>query len=339
MTTVRQIAKLANVSICTVSKALRDDPRISAATRERVQAIAQSLYYRPNRLATGLYTGTTSLIGMILPELNTWYGVQILRVLTQECYSAGWNMLVFEHLWHPSLLDELIVQQVERRVQGIILIPGVLPFPKRYLAELGARRIIPVGIDLEQQEHAVDQVRIDEEALAHLAIEYLLHLGHRRIGFVSIEKSKRTGRDLAIRRELARRGLADSRYQFHHSGTQLPDVRRAYSDLLGRSPRPTAVIAWSFEMALSFMQVAAELGISVPQDMSVFSCDNEAYADKTTPPLTCLDVHPEEVGRQAFHLILRRLKAYADTPETTPLTPEIISVKPTLIKRASCLRI
>jgi LacI family repressor for deo operon, udp, cdd, tsx, nupC, and nupG len=337
MPSLRKLAQLAGVSPSTVTRALRDDPRISAETRQRIQALATQYHYLPNRLAQSLLTGRSYALGVLVPSVVTPYSARVLAGILAHATPAGYRVLIKES--HTRLADSLAAIQmfIAQRVDGILLDTGHLePIPRKAILEMRGHRVIPVGLDATVVEGAIDHVHTDEQALAAQAVDYLLRLGHVRLAFVGrTVRGQWTGRGQHMFQAFQGRLL--STRDFIEVKEPPPYVHLATGALLDRlfaHPQPpTAIIAWEDPLAALLIQAATRRGLQVPGDVSILGFGNLPFATLMSPTLTTFEQHPELVGQHAFSHFLARLNA-EEAGEALP--PRSLAISPTLVIRESC---
>jgi LacI family transcriptional regulator len=336
MTTIRFLAKIAGVSHSTVSRALRDDPAIGSAMRERIQALAREYHYRPNQLLQGLLSGKSGLIGLVLPRVTFPYCARLLSGVLAHALDAECRILVQETHGDSAQTRYAIHRLVEQRVDGILLYTGHLePLSRDLILELRSHDSVPVAIDATVSEVAIDSVRTDEMRLAELLVDYLVTLDHREIAYIGPQlRHHLMGRGLAVAQAMKKRLLPPAHlFDTHGKPYEEVDVAAIVQTLLAATPRPTAVITWEDHIAARVIEAVCQAGLRVPDDLSVLGCGNLPVGLFTTPRLTTIEQSPEQVGRQALELLLTRL--HAPTPDA-PVTT--LTIAPQLIKRASCAR-
>ena len=335
MATIRKLAELAGVSIGTVSMALRDNPRVHVKTRERIQALATEFHYRPNRLMQSLVTGSSYTLGCLLPFVDFPYCSCILRGVLEEAFLASYHLFVLETHGQESHTILGIQALVEQRVDGIIIHSGhQRPIPRKSILELRSHNIIPIILDATLADLPVDQVRTQEQQLAQLAVNYLCQLGHRRLAYIGpAAKGHLHGRALAIGQELQKRLLPPA--AFFDTGDQtfekLTDGR-ILQELLDLPTPPTAIITTD-DMAVVLLRQLGQHGMVVPRDISILGIGNHPMSAFMSPPLTSIAQNPEEVGRQAMYLLLKRI---AEGIDYDAFQPESLFVTPQLMLRESC---
>lgn len=334
MTTIRKLAQLAGVSIGTVSRALRDDPRLRAETCARIQELAALHQYRPNRLTQRLISGKSQTIGIILPTVTSTFHARILRGVLEEAFASSFHVIPVET--HNQLLKTraAIHALIEQRVEGLLIASEhYAGIPREAVLELWGQGVVPIGIDATRFDSPIDQVRTDEEQLAAMAVDYLLGLGHRDIAYLGpLPAGRLIDRALAVHHALQRKGLSTAYFLDTLTDDYLQfDAGAVLARLLALPV--TAVIAWEDRIAAKLLQQAADDAVEIPRALSVLGCANFDIAELSRPRLTTIEQFPEEMGRQAVKLLLRRL---ADGPDRDHRHTETLAIQPRLIPRASC---
>jgi LacI family transcriptional regulator len=335
MVSLRKIAGLAGVSPSTVTRALRNDVRIGAATRDKIHALAIMYHYIPNRLAQSLMTGRSYTVGVILPSVVTPYSARMLEGILQAAGPAGYRVIIQES--HGKLTDTISAIQMltEQRVDGILLDTGHRqPIPRKTILEMRSHEVIPIGLDATDFEDKVDIVMTDEASLALQAVDYLLKNGHQQVVFAGkMSAGKLTGRGKFMAQAFKTRMLTGSFIDVHDDPpyTSL-QVDKIVTEILMISPRATAIITWEDPIAALLMPALLRQNIKVPGDISMIGCGNLSFSNFISPTLTTFEQHPEQVGSSAFQLLEERLNG-----EMSP--PKSISIKPTLIIRDSVRKI
>jgi DNA-binding LacI/PurR family transcriptional regulator len=329
LTSIDDVARASGVSTATVSRALRGLPNVSAPTREAVLAIAEQLGYVASSNASGLATGRTLAMGVVVPNVSRWFYATVLEGIDAELRRVGYDTILFnlglrgedrERVFHRSIL--------RKRTDAVIaLCLDFTPSEREQLASLGHPTIV-VGGPVPGLRH----VGIDELEVARQATEHLIALGHRRIGHLAgaperglnkrVPQRRRRGFELAM----AGAGLAIEPDWVELSDFDISGGRAAALRTLAGTRRPTALFAASDEIAIGAMLAARELGIDVPGELSVIGIDNHALAE--TFGLTTIGQDAVGQGRLAAQLMLEEL-AGAE-PRPGPLR-----FPATLIERAS----
>jgi len=305
--TIRDVARLANVSVGTVSKALNNNGSLRQETRERVIASAQELGFRPNDLAQSLHRGQTFTVGLISTDSFGRFTIPIMEGL-EECLADS-RIAVF--MCNATDDPEREAQHVEsllaKRVDGIIV-------TARRADRRSSLKVPVPGLPILyvfSQSDDPDALCLipDDEGGAVLAVDHLARLGRKRIAHVTGPErfeAVRLRRD-GYRKSLARHGLTEP------EGFYLPGVwsegwgREAVSQLFrGRVPPPDAIFCGNDQIARGVSDALRERGIVVPDALSIVGFDNwEIIAEATRPPLTTVDMNLRELGREAGSQLIR----------------------------------
>jgi len=329
----QDIAREANVSRVTVSLVLAGKDQTSDETRKRVLEAAKRLRYRPNLLVQGMQTGRTGSIGVIMPVSMHFHG-QIAKGIHDELIEEDFVpvQLYTSPRTHTKELElEQIHRLVDRRVDGMIIFPIDVSVPDVHFQEIWQREIPLVTVDRETTTHA-DHVGTDEETGGRLAAEHLLSLGHKHA--IHLTFPGRTG-------NMHRRGQSFAKVM-EQGGAKVDviaahpeDVRAPLTGALSRTPRATALFAGMDPLALKAYGAAAELGIRIPEQLSVVGYADFPFAADMAPPLTTVKQDPYQMGRQAARILLDRIldRAPSAAPHRYHFTPELV-VRQSTVKAA-----
>jgi DNA-binding LacI/PurR family transcriptional regulator len=336
MPTIRQLAELAGVSHSTVSRALRNDPRISPAVRQRIKTLAEECHFRPNRLAHSALTGKSAMLGMLMTDVGLLFESNILRGVLDSAYSNGYRVIVEETAYEMPRARQAIHTLLEQRVEALLLLSiHRTPIPRSSLLEMRSHDVPFTAMDFTAVEDDIPWVGTDETRLGELAVEHLNQLGHRRIAYVGpAPDAYRGGRARAIRDALRQRCLSTAHIlDWGVESCHDFSADRALEQLCRTGQSPTAIICWEDRVAAKIIRDATRQGLAVPRDLSVVGCSNTTLAEFFLPAITSVEQHPAEIGRIACRDVLRRLSAGEDeAPEACWHTP----VTPSLVIRESC---
>ncbi len=331
--TIKDVASLAGVSTTTVSDVLNEVPgrRINSGTRDRVKAAADELSYSPNRLARGLRLQRTHTFGFVSDAIGAtpYAGLTILGA--QRAAAENGSMLMFMNSGlDPDLEEREIRALLDRRVDGIIFASD---YHRQVKMPASIRRTAAVLVDATSDDPSISSVVPDEVGGALSAVRELAAHGHRVIGFLNNVD------DIpATRLRLAgfRRGLEEVGVQVDPgiviSGKS--DAAAGYGaamSLLDRPGRPTGVFCFNDRIAMGTYQAAADLGLRIPDDLSVVGFDNQEHvADGLRPGLTTLALPHYEMGQWAVRTLIDLVEARTQQP-----VPEVVTLPCPLVRRAS----
>ena len=303
--TIKDIARVAGVSVATVSRALRNLPYVAPATRSRVVEVAADLQYEAHPQASRLASGRTWTIGVVAPQFGTWFPSRALDGVNSVFAESGYDLLIARMTtpWdRRRFLQE--ARSFCRRVDGIVLIDTFVSAEGSSADSFFDRPVVALGERLS----GASSIVIDNRLAARRAVEHLVELGHERIGLVAgpqlegvptpVPEQRRLGYEEALRAV----GLPVDP-ELAVSGEWSPaGAAAALSSLLDRSDPPTAVFCMSDEMAFGVLQAAARSGRAVPGDLSVIGFDDHDLAD--VMGLTTMRQAVDEMGVRAAATVL-----------------------------------
>jgi len=318
--TLRDVAQVLGVSAGTVSRALRDDPRISPATRARVARAAEQLGYVPNAVARSLAVRASSILGLVIPNVTDPLHGQIVTAFEQRAVAAGYTVILASGLGDPAREQRALRLFAAQRVDGVALVGSILdqrtvqalvePTPAvsvagEHLALASPRASSPRG-----------SVRVDDAAGMQAAVRHLLAVGRARIAYVG-------GPNVAsnvIRREAAaqalRQALGDGRLRAFAGDW---DVWRAPGPLAARiaAERPQALLCFDDKLAIALLDALRDHGLQVPRDLAVVGFDDIPFAALSNPRLTTVARPAAEMGRLAVEMLLEALASGEPPPSRT----------------------
>ena len=308
MSTIGDVARVAGVSVATVSRALRGLDKVSPETRARVRRVAAELEYVASPTAASLASGRTRVVGVVAPYLTRWFFATLVSGIEKSLRDRGHHVMLFD------LEDEsfdrrmrLTHTMLSKRVDGIIVLNIALDGPERAVIERLGLPVVTVGTCVD----AWPCVRVDDRAAMALATEHLIGLGHTQIGYVgadadsSAHLSTLQDRRRGFEDALARAGLPCPEGWLVESDWTATGAVHDVRPLLQGPGRPTAIVAASDEMAFGVMCAARRLGLDVPGDLSVVGIDDHVLSEVLD--LTTVRQDVEAQGRLAGQVLLGQL--------------------------------
>ncbi len=296
---MEDIARIAGVSVSTVSRALAGSPKVTGDTRARIEAAVRQTGYVVNQVAQGLRLQRSRQLLVLLPTIANPFFAEVVQGVEEEAGRAGYGVLVGSTENDPGREAALARQLLTGGVDGLVLLTGRIPAG---LAEQAATGQIVAVSETIPGSH-LPTVAIDNEAAAAAAVAHLLALGHRRIAHIGGPPGNvlTTQRAHGWRKALAKGGIEDPPV---FGDFTMASGEAAMAALLGRAPRPTAVFCANDEMAIGAMKAARATGLRVPQDLSLVGFDDISFAAFTDPPLTTIRQPRREFGRAAVAALL-----------------------------------
>jgi LacI family transcriptional regulator len=324
--TIREVAEDAGVSVAAVSKVLRDAYGVSDGLRTKVRASMDKLGYRPLAAARGM-RGQTYTIGLVLPDIRNPFFADIMVGVNNALERTQYRAMIGISQGSPATELAMVESMFDRQMDGIILI-GSTEVRDNLEASARVKPVVTIG------HHApdvttFDTVNNDDQHGALLVVRHLIANGYKRIAMISLQSGTST---ILAERELGyRRGMVEAGLGQNINIVQLPqtlrEVQIAARRLLQGSNRPEAIFCWTDFIALEVISVAAELGLSIPEDLGIVGYDNTMYCDFAQNSLSSIDQSGELLGLQATRLLIERIKGRTEA--------EHFVVPPRLVTRRS----
>ncbi|MGD0461566.1 MAG: LacI family DNA-binding transcriptional regulator [Tepidisphaeraceae bacterium] len=313
---LRDVAKRAKVSVATVSMVLNENPRISRATQMRVQQMIDRMGYRPNRLAQSLSSRYTRVLAVMLPALRHGFGDAYFgELISGVCDRAG-------KLGYKVMLEQAKPDFVKNREHIAIYerryIDGILCLGcndrHHFLADFSDRRYPLIVVDNYLQQWGLDYVVCDYRAGTEQVMNYLLQLGHRKIGFINAAPEVRTARDrLEVFQQRLRSVEVQPRPEWIDDGQFTEQGGAAAAErILTAAPDITALFAGNDKMALGAMHHCSRRGIRIPSDVSIIGFDDMQQAAFVNPSLTSVHLPLYEAGALACERLIERIRGRVD---------------------------
>lgn len=311
----------------TVSKALRDEPDVSAATKTRLKLLAQQMGYVPDSSAQGLRTRTTKLFGLAISSLTNPIFSRVVLAIEERAYELGYDVLLAHTLNVPEREEACIRRFLSRRVDGLFICP-VYRFASeaRIYKELLARRVPTVLLGHTAPFCAqFPNVETDDLLGGYAAAQHLLKLGHKRIAFFAGPQAAPWSQERfeGYRRALREAGLDVNDKLIFQSGRSMEDGAKAALQMINEAGDATAVQAVSDTVAIGCAQTLLNQGLRIPDDMSVVGFGNILLSEYFRIPLTTVRQPKFRLGIAAMDLMLQILGGHP--PESKRLSAELVA--------------
>ena len=309
MATIRDVARLAGVSISTVSLALNGTGPVSADTQKKVWDAANAVGYSPNPLAQSLKIGRTRLIGMVVGDISNPFFGRMLKAVERAMLEHGHLLVVSDSGVDPERERAILETLVAQRVAGIILTP--VGTSKEHIEFLQSLETPMVLVDHKLEGLEADTITSDNVLASAMLTEHVIRFGHRRIAHIAGNAGLWTAerRKDGFRSTMAAAGL-DVDESLIVDGDF--DGERAYAEtmrLLTRADRPTAIIAANNVMALGALQAMIDLGFRCPEDVSLLTVDDVPWGNVIQPRITMVAQDVDEIARVTGDFLLDRIRA------------------------------
>ena len=321
-TTIVDIAAASGVSVATVSRILNDKPDVADETRERVLRVMDEIGFAPQSAWRQIRSGRTRLIAVHRPEDFNPPAYRLVMAAALGVEDAGYSINVITR----SLTDsELLGIFRSRQADGIILLE--IQTDDRRSEVLREHGYPFVMIGHRSDNDGLSFADVDIEYGVAMAMEHLLSLGHRRIGFLTIDpvvKDKTYGFATWALRAYHGACLRSGVEPLAVTGVPTTDgMSTAAVRLLDAYPAPTAIIAPQEQSVIGVLKTAYARGVTIPRDLSVVAMLGEAMSELATPPLTTISFPADDLGRTAAQILVDRLDHGVGTPQQVFLRPSL----------------
>lgn len=303
--TIGDVARAAGVSIPTVSKVINNRDGVAPATMLRVQEVVARLGFETSLVARSLRSTRTNVIGILVPEFEP-FSTELLRGISSAATGTGYELLAYAGLvtgasqpgWERRSLS---------RLSGTLIDGAIVVTPT---TALSSSSIPVVAIDPHTGPEGHATVDTDNAGGARSAVEHLVALGHRRIAHIHgrADLASAQLREAGYRQALAEAGIRVDEDLVRAGDYQEDQATAVAHELLTIPSRPTAVFAANDSSAFGVLHAAAQLGLRVPEDLSVVGFDDVPQASTTTPPLTTVAQPLAELGAAAVDMLLAMLR-------------------------------
>lgn len=331
MATMKDVARQAGVSISTVSHVLNQTRFVSEDVAMRVREAAESLRYSPSALARSLKMNTTHTLGMLLTTSSNPFFAELLKGVERRCYEKGYNLILCNTEGDSKRMQANVDMLLQKRVDGLLLMCSELDDPKQDL--FYRHQPVPtVVMDWGPRVSGCDRIQDNSRQGGYLATRYLIEQGFTRIGCVTGPLERPTAMH---RLEGFRLAMQDALLPIHDdwivSGRfDCSGGKKAFDELYHRGELPSALFVCNDMMAMGAIHAAHQLGLSIPEQLSVVGYDDIQLAQYFIPALTTIHQPKFRLGQQAVDRLLERIHC----PD---IEIRVIELEPSLVVRESVL--
>lgn len=327
MATMKDIARLAQVSTSTVSHVINGSRFVSDEIREKVMRIVAELNYTPSAVARSLKVRETKTIGLLVTATNNPFFAEVMAGVEQYCQQHQYNLIIAATGGDAKRLQQNLQTLMHKQVDGLLLMCG----DSRFQADIELAISLPlVVMDWWFTELNADKILENSALGGYLATKALIDAGHRKIGIITgnLKKSVAQNRLQGYKNALSEAKIALNPHWIVESHFDFEGGALGIQSLLTQSSRPTAVFCCSDTIAVGAYQAIQQQGLRIPQDLSIMGYDDIELARYLSPPLSTICQPKAELGKLAVEALLQRIK----NPNENYLT---LVLEPTCVLRES----
>ena len=328
--TIKEIAKIANVSPMTVSRAVNNSHNVREATREKILKIAGRLGYRPNRIARSLVSKKSNLISLVVANISNPFFAEISRGIEDKAREKGYHVIFSSTDDNSKNLESCVRIMREMGVDGFIIAAVSLKEP--IVDELVDQDFPVVLVNRRVKKNNVNYVVVDNQKGAHLAVEHLVNNGYKKIGIITGESSVSTGEERlrGYRKVLSAHELRFKKEYCSQGPFTQEHGKKAAKEMLTLKNRPEAIFAASDNLAWGVMDAAGELGLKIPEDLAIVGFDDTHFSSNSNIRLTTVSQRKYEMGEHGVQTLIDLI----ESPQPDYINK--IVLEPRLIIRESC---
>jgi LacI family transcriptional regulator len=326
--TMADVARVAGVSISTVSHVMNGTRNVSREAERAVREAIRATGYTHDRIARSLATGNTRTIGLAMTAISNPYFAELAHAIEREATRGGYSLLLADTHDEPDRELRAIEDLIGRRVDGVILAASARPAAA---LELLHKRAVPTILIDRLMPVELDQIATANIEPTAKLVDHLAELGHRRIGMVAGLEGLVTSEERieGYRRGLDAASLAYDPELVVRGDSAAEPARAAVHRLLALERPPTALVVTNNSMTIGVMRALREAGRTVPDDMALVGFDDFEWADLFHPRLTTIAQATTELGQQAVSMLLSRLA-------NPGLAVRKVQLEPRFVHRDSC---
>jgi DNA-binding LacI/PurR family transcriptional regulator len=302
---IAEIAKRANVSTATVSRAINQSGPVKAATARKVWRAISELNYYPNSHARALVSGRSRLIGLIVSDITNPFFPELIRSFETQASQQQYDLLLTSTDYLTSRMTTCLRRMLERKVDGVAMMTSEMDMS--LIKELGRRGVPLVFMDVGQVGPKMSHVAIDYANGVKQAVDHLVALGHKQIGFISgpLDLHSARTRRQAFLDAVRGHGLSPDKRLIREGTHTAEGGQKAMAAILRLSRHPTAVVSSNDWTAIGALHAIHAAGLRVPSDISLVGFDDIPLVSYTNPSLTTVRMSAADVGSTAFDALFK----------------------------------
>ena len=300
LVTIEDVAKRANTSIATVSRVLNKKTGYSEKTKLKVLEAIEELGYESNAIARSLKNKKTNTIGVLVPNVSSMLSNEILNGIEEYAHTNGYSVLTSYTYSDAERVMKSLKTFNEQRVDGLIFVSDF--FLPEYYEYIRDREMPVVLTATESPDYPLSFIKVDDFKAAYDAVSYLISKGHENIGMISANPEVHPSAAGKSRLEGYKKALQDAHLDIDDKrivfcdGFTFSIGRSKFKELIKNAPTTTAIFASSDDLAVGALNMAYELGVQIPQEVSIIGYDNIPITEMVWPPLSTVSQPSKKIG-------------------------------------------
>lgn len=309
---ISEVAARARLSTATVSRAINQSELVRPRTAEKVWRVIRELGYYPNTQARALVSGKTRMFGLIISDIVNPFFPELVKSFEFAAIHRGYEVIVANTDYSSDRMALCVRRMVERKVDGVAIMTSEID--RHLLNELSERRLPIVFLDMGKVKPLISDITVDYNKGIREAVQHIVALGHKDIGFISGPLSLKSARirRLAFLKCMTASGISDLHRTVVEGNHKFDGGEVAMMQLLSSSHPPTAVLTSNDLTAVGALRAIHRAGMRVPEDISVVGFDDIELSQFTNPPLTTVRLSRDELGRKAFDALYETVQGGKD---------------------------
>jgi LacI family transcriptional regulator len=321
---IHTVARLADVSIATVSRAINHIPTVNPKLAKRVWEVIRELDYFPNTQARSLVSGRSRLFGLIVSEITNPFFPELIQGFEEVAVEHGYEILIGSTNYDPERMKRCIRRMVERKAEGVAVMTFGIEEP--LLEQLADRKVPLVFVDVGPTRPGISLLRVDYHHGIRQGVQHLAALGHRDIAFVTgpLRLHSAQSRLTAFHRAVQECGIVVDDGRIVEGDHTMEGGMAAAEKLLAGAKLPTAIMCSNDVTAIGVLHEAYRAGLRVPDDLSVIGFDNVHITQMTIPPLTTIQMSCFELAKAAVMALRAHVEGTQEPKREYPIETRLV---------------
>jgi DNA-binding LacI/PurR family transcriptional regulator len=321
---IKEVADRASVSTATVSRTLNGSDLVKPRTADKVWRVIRELGYYPSSQARALVSGRSRMLGLIISDIVNPFFPEVVKSFEFSAIHHGYDVIVANTDYSPDRMATCVRRMIERQVDAVAILTSEIE--PHLLNEMSRRKLPIVFLDVGKVKPLMSNIRVDYAKGIREAVQHIVSLGHRRIGFIS---GPHTLKSAKVRRAaflacISDCGIKERQRIVVEGNHKVEGGDTAMTQMLALPDRPTAVLASNDLTAIGAMRAIHRAKLRIPDDISLVGFDDIELTESTQPPLTTIRLSRSELGEKAFEALHRNLHLRAAVGEEIKVSTSLV---------------